>query len=202
MSGFVVTDIDSAIALLLLVLVIASILWSTVYTGVPPMPSNRYVADRMLSLVPAATTGVIYELGAGWGFLALRIAGRFPAAQVIAYEISPLPFLSAKILQLTLNCVGLRRNLQVRYGNFMAVPLQDGRVVLCYLMIGAMQRLAPKLKAELPAGAMVISNAFTMPDWPPSDIQIVEGYQNTPVYVYRQEASVEGYSVPQTAPLS
>ena len=50
-----------------------------------------------------------------------------------------------------------------------------------------MIRLGPKLRAELPAGAIVISNAFTMPDWQPETTEIVESYQNTPVYLYRQE---------------
>lgn len=186
-SVFLVSDSYTAISLIILVVAIGSILWSTLRTGVPPMPSNVHVADRMLFLVPATTTGTIYELGAGWGFLALKIAGRFPAVQVIAYELSPIPFLVGKSLQLLANLFGFRRNLEIRYGNFMAAPLHDGTVIMCYLMIGAMIRLGPKLRAELPAGAIVISNAFTMPDWQPETTEIVESYQNTPIYLYRQE---------------
>ncbi|MEE3106758.1 MAG: hypothetical protein VX345_07060, partial [Pseudomonadota bacterium] len=61
----------------------------------------------------------------------------------------------------------------------------------CYLMIGEMVRLAPKLRAELPAGALVVSNAFTLPDWPPEQVVTVAAYQNTPVYLYRQPLAAQ-----------
>ena len=181
------SDGETFLLLAALVMVIGSILLTTLCTGVPPMPSNNNVAATMLALVPADTRGVIYELGAGWGGFAVRLAWRCPAARVIAYELSPLPFIVAKALQ----WLSRRRNLEVRYGNFMSRPLGDGAVVTCYLMIGAMVRLAPKLRAELPAGALVVSNAFTLPDWPPERIVTVTAYQNTPVYLYRQPLAAQ-----------
>ncbi len=104
------SDGETFLLLAALVAVIGSILVTTLRTGVPPMPSNSHVAATMLALVPADTRGVIYELGAGWGGFAVRLAWRCPAARVIAYELSPLPFIVAKALQ----WLSRRRNLEVR----------------------------------------------------------------------------------------
>ena len=190
-GGFARLSDGEIFALLaVLIAVMGSILVTTLRTGVPPMPSNGYVAAAMLALVPSNTRGVIYELGAGWGVFALKLARRCPDARVIAYELSPLPFIVAKALQ----WISGRHNLEVRFGDFMGRPLGDGAVVTCYLMIGAMVRLGPKLRAELPAGALIVSNAFTLPDWPPERVVTVAAYQNTPVYLYRQSPAAQDAS--------
>ena len=66
----------------------------------------------------------------------------------------------------------------------MGTPLNDATLVLCYLYPGGMTRLQPKLAAELPADALVISNTFALPDWQPADMERADDLYNSPVYLY------------------
>ncbi len=54
------------------------------------VPSQRFLIERMIAPVPVDYDGEIVELGAGNGALTLRLAGRCPAARIIACEINPI----------------------------------------------------------------------------------------------------------------
>src|SRR3990170_3851302 len=72
---------------------VASIAIYTVRTGISPMPTLPAARRAMLAALPDELTGTVAELGAGWGGLAFAVAGRHPRARIIAYELSPLPWL-------------------------------------------------------------------------------------------------------------
>jgi hypothetical protein len=173
-----------AFALLSLVLVLAAfalLLVYTVRTGISPVPTTPRVAAAMFALVPPETRGVIYELGSGWGNLASGLAKRFPDCPVVAYELSPLPWLVSVLWR---RLAG-RPNLTLRRADFFAAPLGDAAVVCCYLYPGAMRRLRPKFENELAAGALVLSNSFLVPGWVPAEVRIAGDAYATKVYLYR-----------------
>lgn len=171
--------------LALVLLAIGLTLVYTVKTGISPVPTSPRVRDKMLAMIPperlaALERGRLFDLGSGWGTLAFALAKRFPEAQVTGYELSPLPWAVSRMLNLLLR----RPNLWLRRADFMGAPLNDAALVLCYLYPGGMTRLQPKLAAELPPGALVISNTFAMPDWQPADIARADDLYNSPVYLY------------------
>jgi hypothetical protein len=61
--------------------------------------------------------------------------------------------------------------------------------VVCYLSPGGMARLRPKLEAELPAGALVVSNFFAVPGWTPLAVHRADDLEASPVYLYRLPAA-------------
>ena len=171
--------------LALVLLAIALTLIYTVKTGISPVPTSPRVKDRMLAMIPpehlaAVERGRLFDLGSGWGTLAFALAKRFPEAQVTGYELSPLPWLVSRAIQLFLR----RPNLKLRRSDFMNAPLDDAALAFCYLYPGGMTRLQPKLAAELPRGALVVSNTFALPDWQPADMARAEDLYNSPVYLY------------------
>jgi hypothetical protein len=145
-----------AIAALLSALAL-SVLIVAVGTGVPPYPARRREITEVLSLLERANLDPgtrLAELGAGWGTLGLAIARRFPTLRVTGYEISPVPFLCAKIRARSLP------NLDIRFGDFHKVDLRPFGAVAAYLMIKPMPRVAKKLDDELAAGASVVTLGF------------------------------------------
>ena len=156
-----------ALELLVLALVLGGLGSVAVYsliTGIGPMPSSARAHRVILGLLPQGLEGRVVELGAGFGGLTFSLADALPRARVEAIELSPLPFLVLRLRQL----LRPRANLLPVRADFRALPLDDARLVVCYLYPGAMRLLAPKLRAELPAGSMVISNAFALPGWEPA----------------------------------
>jgi len=171
-------------AVILIVMLLGGllILIFTLITGVPPMPTQRLVMPVMFEMVPEnENPRTVYDLGCGWGRLAFALAARYPDAKVIGIELSPLPWLFCKSRQI----IQRRPNLEIRYGNFLRMPLGDADLIFCYLMIGAMRRLSAKLNREAKGGTLVIANSFALQDWAPEDIRIVHGAMSAWVYRYR-----------------
>jgi hypothetical protein len=173
-----------AFALLSLVLVLAAfalLLAYTLRTGISPVPTTPRVAAAMFALIPTESQGVIYELGSGWGTLASGLAKRFPDCPVVAYELSPLPWLVSVLWRR----LAARPNLTLRRADFFAAPLGDAAVICCYLYPGAMRRLRAKFEDELAAGALVLSHGFVVPGWTPAVVRTADDAYGTKVYLYR-----------------
>lgn len=169
----------------LLILLLAGIALVVVYAirlGVPPMPSGLAAKRAMLELLPERIDGVIYDLGSGWGGLAFALARRYPENRVVGIELSPVPYLAARLRLL----ISGRRNLTFERTDFLRRDLSDAGACTCYLMIWAMRRLEPYLKEQLPAGAVVVSHAFAFVDWPPDERVHVPEAGSTWFYRYRK----------------
>lgn len=166
--------------------VIALVLGGTVWTGVPPMPTSRTVRSRMFEVIQGLEPSVIFELGAGWGGMAVALARRYPRARVIAVEVSPLPWAVCWLRKL----FGGPGNLKVRFGDVRSQDLEIADLAVCFLCPPAMAKLAPVLEARLKPGAHVLSNTFALPGWTPLSQDRVADFHRSAVYLY-QKAGVE-----------
>ena len=173
---------DGAEAITLVVLLLGGLLIAlyAVRTGVPPMPTSRGARAAMLRLLPDRLDGTLYDLGSGWGGLALALARRHPGNPVVGIELSPLPWLFSRIMLAIRPCP----NLQFRRADMLAATLTDAGAVTCYLIPSAMRRLAPKLAAELRSGVPVVSYGFAIDDWVPDAAEMAADAGPYPLYRY------------------
>src|SRR5688572_7699583 len=87
----------------LIAIVLAGLLSILVYvakTGVGPVPSTQREITAAIELLRDAgidPQAKIYELGCGWASLALGLSRAFPEASIVGFELSPLPYLVAKL---------------------------------------------------------------------------------------------------------
>jgi len=149
-------------AALLLVLVLGgSILVVQGLTGTPPQSSSAAEAADVVALLKQADLpagAVVYELGSGWGSLAIALARAFPGARIRGIEMSPLPYWVSR-----LRARGLP-NVALYQGNFYDHDLSDAQAVTCYLMIKPMPKLAARLDQVLAPGTPVVSLSFWFRD--------------------------------------
>ncbi len=160
------------------------VIWVVIDTlrwGISPMPTMGRARQAMLQALPSDLDGVIVEMGAGWGGLAIGALQRCPRGRVVAYEAAWIPW-----------AVGWLRSLRwrgrlrwERADFFTATWPNETQAVLCYLYPGAMRRLADELPRRLPEGTWVISHAFALPRWKPEKTLILPDLFRTPLYVYR-----------------
>jgi hypothetical protein len=174
-----------------LAFVVAGILVSLLYsviTGISPVSSTFKSRRKIIQTVDPDLEGFIYELGAGWGALAFPLARRCPGATIVAYELSPVPWLFLKLRTLLLG----PRNLKIVRRNFLKDNLSKASLVVCYLYPGAMTRLSSKLARELDSDALVISNTFEIPAWTPAIIQNLEDVMCPQIFHYKMENAITG----------
>ncbi|HTH94753.1 MAG TPA: class I SAM-dependent methyltransferase, partial [Rhodocyclaceae bacterium] len=151
----------SITALLIISALGMSIVLFQLLTGVPPLSSNMHEAMDVVSLLKKADLAdgsVIYELGSGWGSLALTLARAFPAAQVRGIEISPLPYWVSRFRTRRMPNVKLYR------GDFFDRDLGDANAVTCFLMGKSMPKLAALLDRSLGPDTPVVSLCFWFRD--------------------------------------
>ena len=179
------------IALLVVVALAAtSIVVSTLRLGISPLPSSRRATRALLALLPADVRGTIVELGSGWGGLAIALARARPAARVIGYERSPVPWLVSRVRR----ALGRVRNLELRRRDFRREDLRGAATVVAYLFPRAMTALAERLPRELAGDAIVLSHTFRMPGWTPEVETALDDAYRTAVFRYRvgdQPAAVD-----------
>jgi len=167
---------------------VASILYCYLRTGVVPVPARRDEISDVLSLLQEAGLergARIYELGAGWGDLALALARAHPDAEVIALELSPVPWAVAWLRATRL------RNLRVRRADLLRHPLADADAVTCYLMLRPMARLAARLDQELRPGTPVVALTFWFRDRAPISTRRGPGLRGDAA-LYRWTANADG----------
>lgn len=169
-----------AAVLTVLVVCLGSLVVHSLKVGIAPMPSSRRAVAAVLQLVPPETEGLVLELGAGWGGLALALAAHAPAARVVAWESSWVPFVVMWARQRVLR----RPNLELRLGDFKRQPLAEAGCVVCYLWPGAMTQLAERFRNELSVGAKIVTNTFALRGWVAErELQLRDLYR-TRVYRY------------------
>ena len=157
-----------------------SILVGVLRTGISPMPSSAAAVQTVLTYVQPNNPGTIIELGAGWGSLAVPLARAHPQREVIAYEVSTIPWL---VLRLRAATSGTP-NLDVRRQDFFTADLSSAAAVVCYLFPGGMTRLSDKLKRELLSSTVIVSNTFALPGWSAKQRTKLNDMHRTRVYQY------------------
>jgi hypothetical protein len=118
--------------------------------------------------------------------VAFPLASRCPDATVVAYELSPMPWLFLKMRAFLFG----PPNLKILRRDFLKDNLSKASLVVCYLYPGAMVKLSSKLVMELKPGAKVISNTFEIPVWTPTLIQNLEDVMCPQIFHYEMNSTI------------
>lgn len=165
-----------AIGLFLLAVAIAYFVFASFLFGAGYQPTPRRSVETMLRFAEVGPQDTLYDLGAGTGAIVFR-AARIYRARVIGVEVEPIRFL---VLKLRRGFGPFADRITLHWGNLFGLEFRDATVVTVFLWPGAMARLRPKLEAELPEGARVVSHCHAIPGW------THEKYDSkSDVYLYR-----------------
>jgi len=152
-----VKELFSLLGLFVILVPCLSILVFQAITGVPPLASSANEAAEVVARlrdVGLEERAIIYDLGSGWGSLAIALARAFPHARVRGIEISPLPYWVSRLRSRNIQNVSFQRR------NFHDCDLTDAQAVTCYLMMKPMPALADMLDRMLKPGTPVVSIMF------------------------------------------
>lgn len=156
------------------IVVMLSIVFSTIYTGISPMPSSSKERLAMLELIEEVPRRIVV-LGSGWGGLAKFFARAYPSVPVQAYEYSIFPFLFSK-------WTVREPNVQLIQKNFLQVTLPEEALFLTYLYPAGMIEVRALLKDKQ---GWLLSNTFGVHQEIPIRKIRVDNRHKSYVYLYR-----------------
>jgi hypothetical protein len=169
------------VALGIVLVVIGLIFIYALRTGISPMPSSAKVRQSMFEMLPEDLEGTVFELGSGWGNLAVPLAKRYPKCAVRGYEISPLPWLYSWFWGRGAG----QSNLIFHCRDYFRADLSTAALVVVYIHADGMAKLKPKFEAELKPGTLVLSNFFQVRGWIPIQETTVNDLHRSKVYLYQ-----------------
>lgn len=155
------------------------LVWS-LKNGISPMPTSFKMKQALINVLPKIDHGNIYELGSGWGGIAILMAKKYPQCEVIAYESSPLPYFVSLLRK---NILGIK-NLTLKKNDFLKSDLKSARLIYCYLYPRGMENLKHLLDEKSIRNSFLISNTFALPDLKAEKIIKIEDLYHSKLYIY------------------
>ena len=135
---------------------------------VPFVPTPRPIVRRMLSLADTKPGDRLIDLGAGDGRIVVTAAGEF-GARALGVELHPERYAIIRN-----SAASLKPNLHAVRQNLFNTDLSNADVVTMYLLPSVNEALRKKLERELRSGARVVSHDFSIPDWTPARVEILQ----------------------------
>lgn len=136
------------------------------------LPTPHHVVEAMLALARVAPGDVLYDLGSG--------DGRIPIAAALRHGVRAVGIeLDARLVErarCNARAAGVAHLVEFRQEDLFGADLSGATVVTLFLFPEATARLRPKLVAELPPGARVVSHRFGLGGWPPQHEVDVGGH--------------------------
>jgi len=136
---------------------------------VPFVPTPRPIVRRMLNLADIKPGERLIDLGAGDGRIVMTAASEF-GARALGVELHPERYSIIRN-----NVASLKPNLHALRQNFFQTDLSNADIVTMYLLPSVNEALRKKLERELRSGARVVSHDFSIPDWTPTRVELIQG---------------------------
>ena len=126
------------------------------YEGTP-----HSVVPAMIALAGIGADDVVYEPGCGDARL-LIAAIKAGARKGLGVDIDPD---LAEVAYAQVKAAGLEDKIEIRWGNALGVDMSAATVVFLFMGDAFNLVMRPLLWKQLPVGARVVSNDFSMGDW-------------------------------------
>lgn len=143
------------------------------------VPTTQEAVTRMLDMADIGPLDVVYDLGCGDGRIVIAAAKQY-GARGVGIDLDPARIREA---QANAKAAGVENLVTFRVADLFKTDLTEATVVALYLLPELNIRLIPKLFAELPSGARVVSHDWDMGKGWPADEYVKLG--NDRLYLWR-----------------
>ena len=137
------------------------------------LPTPHSVVAAMLRLAGVSQGDVVYDLGSGDGRIPISAARDF-GARGVGIELDGRMIERARC---TAREAGMERLVEFRQGDLFRANLREATVVTLFLFPEMIQRLGPKLRAELRPGSRIVSHRFVFGSWLPDRTIQADGHE-------------------------
>lgn len=148
------------IILMLLICILASLIFTTIFGGIPYLPTNHQRIKDMLMLAKIKKGEKAVDLGSGDGRIVIAMAKQ--GAEAHGYELN---FFYVLLSNWNIKKQGLEKKAFIHWGNFFTVDLSSYDVITCYGISYLIQKIEKKLKNEIKTSARVIATSYKFRTW-------------------------------------
>jgi SAM-dependent methyltransferase len=150
----------------------------------PYIPSTQQNVDEMLRLADVRPGDVVYDLGSGDGRVVIT-AARVWGARGVGIEIDP-ELVAQSAAQARRD--GVAERVSFRAADVFAADIGEATVVTMYLLTSLVEKLQPKLLAELKPGTRIVAHDYGFAGWKPDrHVNVSKNF-----YLYVVPAKVTG----------
>ncbi|HYG54916.1 MAG TPA: methyltransferase domain-containing protein [Burkholderiales bacterium] len=136
------------------------------------LPTPHHVVAAMLELAGVRPGDVVYDLGSGDGRIPIAAAKRYGVRAVGVEQ-------DARFVEQA-RCrareAGVEHLVEFRQQDIFKTNLREASVITLFLFPHTNAELLPKLRAELPAGARIVSHRFGIGTWTPERMIEAHGH--------------------------
>ena len=150
----------------------------------PYIPSTNLAVDEMLRVADVKPDDLVVDLGSGDGRIVIA-AARDYGARGLGIDIDPeLVAVSTE----NARKAGVTNRVAFRQGDALNAEIGEATVVTLYLLPNLVEKLKPRLLAQLRPGTRIVAHDFGFADWTPDrQVTISKNY-----YLYVVPARVAG----------
>ena len=151
------------VTFVLLYLLVPAVAAAVLDVPTPYVPSTQSNVDEMLRLAAVRPNDVVYDLGSGDGRVVIS-AARDWGARGVGIE------LDAKLVAESRELArrdGVVDRVSFREGDVLKASIGDATVVTMYLLTPLVNRLEPRLLAELKPGTRIVAHDYGFAEWKP-----------------------------------
>jgi SAM-dependent methyltransferase len=157
---------------------------ATLDVPTPYVPSTPGNVDEMLRLAEVKPNDLVYDLGSGDGRVVIA-AARDWGARGVGIELDGKLVLESRELA---KREKVADRVSFSEGDVLKAKIADASVVTMYLLTPLVEKLKPKLLAELRPGTRIVAHDYPFSDWKPDrHVQISKNF-----YLYVVPATVAG----------
>ena len=161
----------------------------------PFVPTPQSIVERMLSLAGVGAGDLVVDLGSGDGRIVIAAAKRF-GARGLGVEIDRSLVAQAEAAA---RREGVADRVRFVARDLFDADLREATVLTLYLLPETNRKLLPKILAEMPAGARVVSHRFLVGDWQPEATVVVDAeddwtafHSGRDLHLFRVPARIAG----------
>jgi Methyltransferase domain len=129
----------------------------------PYLPSTTVAVDEMLRLGEVGPADVVVDLGSGDGRIPIS-AARDYGARGLGIELDPK---LVEESQANARQAGVADRVEFRQGDALAADIREATVVTLYLLPVLVEKLKPRLLAQLKPGTRIVAHDYGFSDWKP-----------------------------------
>lgn len=153
----------AAVALLVAGNAFAAAPGATLDVPTPYLPSTQVAVDEMLRLAGTGPDDLVVDLGSGDGRVVIA-AARDYGARGLGIELDPKLVAESEA---NARQAGVAERVAFRQGDVLLADYRAATVVTLYLLPNLVDKLKPRLLAELKPGTRIVAHDYGFSDWKP-----------------------------------